>query len=55
MINAQIVAPEPNAPNIFTQQSYQALNPLPQYRLNVGPRLDWQVSKNNTHDRSAIM
>ena len=28
--------------------SYQALDPLPQSRLNVGPRFDWQVKKNNT-------
>jgi hypothetical protein len=26
----------------------QALFSVPQYRLNIGPRLDWQVSKNNT-------
>ena len=32
----------------FNPETYQALNPLPQYRLNVGPRFDWQVSKNNT-------
>lgn len=48
VIDAQIIAPEPNSPSTFTQQSYQALYPLPQYRLNVGPRFDWQVSKNNT-------
>jgi len=32
----------------FAVQPYNALFSLPQYRLNVGPRLDWQVSKNNT-------
>ncbi len=44
VINAQIVAPAPS----FAIEPYQALFPLPQYRLNVGPRLDWQVSNNNT-------
>ncbi len=44
VIDAQIVGPGPN----FTIGPYQALNPLPQYRLNIGPRFDWQVSKNNT-------
>jgi hypothetical protein len=32
----------------FNPETYQALYPLPQSRLNVGPRFDWQVSKNNT-------
>ena len=44
VINAQILGPAPT----FTPQAYQALFALPQYRLNIGPRLDWQVSKNNT-------
>ena len=30
------------------QQTDQSLYPVPQYRLNIGPRLDWQVAKNNT-------
>ena len=44
VINAQILGPAPT----FTPEAYQALFPLPQYRLNIGPRLDWQVSTNNT-------
>ena len=32
----------------FNPISYQALDPLPQSRLNIGPRFDWQVNKNNT-------
>ena len=44
VINAQILGPAPT----FTPQAYQALFPLPQYRLNIGPRFDWQVSNNNT-------
>lgn len=42
VVNATIIDTD------FQQHSYQVLNPLPQTRLNVGPRLDWQVSKNNT-------
>jgi hypothetical protein len=56
VIDAQILGPAPT----FTPQTYQALNPLPQSRLNVGPRLDWQVSTNNTltvrfqHERNSV-
>jgi hypothetical protein len=32
----------------FNPISFSALNPLPQTRLNIGPRLDFQVTKNNT-------
>ena len=32
----------------FNPEPYQALNPLPQSRLNVGPRFDYQVTKSNT-------
>ena len=32
----------------FNPQTYQTLYPLPQYRLNIGPRFDWQLSTNNT-------
>ena len=46
--NSSVIAAQIIGPPTFTPQSYNALFPLPQYRLNVGPRLDWQVSKNNT-------
>ncbi len=44
VINAQIIGPGPS----FAPQANEALFSLPQYRLNVGPRFDWQVSTNNT-------
>lgn len=44
VINAQILGPGPS----FAPEAYEALYPLPQYRLNIGPRFDWQVSNNNT-------
>ena len=42
VINAVILDPN------FNPENYQALDPLPQSRLNIGPRFDWQVSNNNT-------
>jgi hypothetical protein len=48
VINAQIIAPSATDPSTFVQQPYQALYPFPQYRLNIGSRLDWQLATNNT-------
>ena len=32
----------------FNQVPFNTLEPLPQSRLNIGPRLDYQLTKNNT-------
>jgi hypothetical protein len=45
VINADIVD---IVQNNFVQRTYQTLNPLPQSRLNIGPRLDYQITNSNT-------